>query len=244
MKKTASFLLLLAGLAWFAACKKDTATDFQQWDDDALAAAIAGDRDKEATDPGGLPASVMVSLATEDFDTYMESAALATGKGYEIILANDEQVYFNLSGERLRNRPLRAMGRCGALGGESIPVDQLRPAIVDYITANYPDAQILRAKRRGDSVVVLLSGQIIVVFSPDGIFEAADQHWHDCRPCQPADQINLPATIITQIETLFPGAEIKRICRRGDRIVVGVLAADGRHILVFDHEGNLLFTQP
>lgn len=244
MKKSLAFLLLAAGLFGWTACQKDAVTDFQQLNDEALAQAIATDRDKETVNPNDLPEAIVRSLADEDFDTYVESAAFAREKGYEITFATDEQAYFNLAGERLRHRPLRDHGRCGLLGGEPIAPADLRPAILDYIAANYPDAEILRAKQRGDKVIVLLSGHILLVFSPDGVFEANDLQWHDCRPCADPGQVNLPDDVLALIEAEFPGAEIKRVCRRGDRIVIGVLAADGRHILVFDSDWNFLFSQP
>lgn len=243
MKKLLAFLLLAAGLAW-AACNKDAVADYQQLDDETLARAIAADGAKETVNPNDLPAAILRSLADEDFDTYVESAAFAREKGYEITFATDEQAYFNLAGERLRHRPLRDHGRCGALGGEPIAPADLRPAILDYIAAHYPGAEILRAKHRGDHVIVLLSGHILLVFSPDGVFEANDQQWHDCRACADPSQVSLPDDVVALIETEFPGAEIKRVCRRGDRIVIGVLAADGRHILVFDSDWNFLFSQP
>lgn len=244
MKKLLAFSLLSGVLLWVAACKKDNPVDYQDLDDQGLAIAIADDRDKETLTPNELPAAVVASIAEEDFDTYVESAAFAREKGYEITFATDEQAYFNLEGRRLRHLPLRTQGRCGLLGGQAIPLNELRPGIVEYIEEHYPDAEILRAKRRGASVVVLLSDHTLVVFTSAGVFEADAVQWHDCRPCQPADQVNIPADVTALIEAQFPGAEIKRVCRRGDRIVIGVLGADGRHILVFDSAWNFLFSQP
>ncbi len=154
-------------------------------------------------------------------------------------------MYFNLNRRALAHRLNDRTGPCGRLmGGRPIPVDSLRPAIVQYIGEHYPDADILRAKRQGDRVIVLISGHIILVFTQNGVFEIDGVHWVDCRPCAPGDAVNLPPAVTAHIETLFPGAAIKRVCRRGDRIVIGVLAADGRHILVFDKDWNFLFTIP
>ena len=243
MKKIAFFgLSLMLGIA---ACKKEAVTDFQQLEDEALATAIADDRGKQEIDPSTLPAEVLNYLDENHFDTYVDAAYFAEGKGYDIQLATEEHAYFNLSRRALVHRLNERLGPCGRLmGGRPIPVDSLRPAIVQYIETHYPDAQILRAKRQGPRVIVLLSGQTLLVFSADGVFEVDGQHWIDCRACS-ADGIDqIPATVLDQIQTRVSGAEIKRLCRRGDRIVIGLTANGQRHILVYDNNWNFLFAIP
>lgn len=245
MKKFAFYLLggLLA--IWLFACKKDAAIDYQQLDDEALAESIAADRGKQETNPTTLPAEIIGYVSENNFDSYIDAAYFVEGKGYDVLLATDEHVYFNLARRALRHRLNDLVGPCGRLmGGVLIPVDSLRPAIVQYIQTHYPDAQILRAKRQGDRVIVLISGHRILVFSAGGVFEIDGQHWIDCRPCAPGGAVDLPAGVTTLIQTEFPGAEVKRVCRRGDRIVIGVLADNQRHILVFDKDWNFLFTIP
>lgn len=240
-------LYLFAGLfaLGLAACKKDAAADFQQLDDEALVSAIADDRAKQETDPSALPASMVEYLDQNHFDSYVDAAYFAGGKGYEVVLASEERVFFNLARRVLNHRLNDRLGPCGRLlGGRLIPVSELRPAIVDYISANYPGATILRAKKQGDRTIVLLRGHIILVFSAAGVLELDGQHWIDCRPCAPADQVNIPANVTAMIENRIPGGEIKRVCRRGDRIVIGVLGDDHRHILVFDNNWNFLFHLP
>ena len=239
--------ILLAGLLalGLAACKKDAVIDYQQLDDEALVTVIADDRDKQETDPSTLPADIIDYVGLNHFDTYIDAAYFAEGKGYDLVFASEEHAFFNLERRALRHRLNDRMGPCARfLGGVMIPVDSLRPAIVQYIETNYPDAEILRAKKKGDRVIVMLSGHVLLVFTENGVFEIDAQHWIDCRPCAPASQVDIPADVLALIETTVPGAEIKRVCRRGDRIVVGVIAADGRHILVFDNNWNFLFTTP
>lgn len=245
MKKLAFYLLGGALSVWLAACQKDSATDYQLLDDDALATAIADDRGKQEVDPSTLPAEILQFAEEAYFETYIDAAYFAEGKGYEIAFANDEYAYFNLNRRALEHRRNDHMGPCGRLlGGRPIPVDSLRPAILTYIETNYPDNDILRAKRKGDRIIVLLSDHLILVFTENGVIEISAQHWLDCRPCAPAGMVDIPANVVTQIETRVPGAEIKRVCRRGDRIVIGVIAPDGRHILVFDNDWNFLFMVP
>ncbi len=245
MKNLAFYLLGGALAIWLTACNKDSATDFQQLDDEALATAIADDRSKTEIDPAALPAEVLNYLSENFFETYVEAAYFADGKGYEVTLATEDRTFFNLRHRILRHRLNDRPGPCGRLlGGDPIPVDSLRPAILDYIATHYPDATILRAKIKGGRVIVLLSGHVILVFTPDGVFELDSQHWVDCRPCVSATQVDIPAAVLAQIEAQFPDGEIKRVCRRGDRIVIGLTAPDGRHILVYDKDWNFLYMVP
>ncbi|MCB9317420.1 MAG: PepSY-like domain-containing protein [Lewinellaceae bacterium] len=245
MKKRISYLLggLLAIL--LVGCAKDAITDFQQLDDEALATAIVDDRGKQEIDPSTLPAEILKYLEESYFETYIETAYFAVGKGYEVDLASDDRTFFNLNRRVLAHRLNDRLGPCGRLlGGTPIPVGDLRPEIVNYISTNYPDAQILRAKQKGGRVIVLISGHIILVFTPDGVHEISAQQWFDCRPCVPADVVDLPADVQALIDLRLPNAEVKRICRRGDRIVIGLIDGDGRHILVFDKDWNFLFAIP
>jgi hypothetical protein len=241
MKKILALSAL--SLLWLSACQKDNPVDFQQLDDESLAISIADDRNKEDLNPETLPTSVLSNLAENDFDTYIEKANFVRNKGYEILMANDDQAYFNLNGRRLVHRPLRLLGRCGALGGEPIRIDQLRPAITDYIATNYPDNTILRAMRRGDKVIVLLNDYQLIVFSADGVHEVDARHWFDCLSCVDGSTVDLPQHVQDMINNRLPGADIQRVCRRGDRIVIGLTNDGGRKILVFDRDWNFLFAQ-
>lgn len=243
MKKLVFFFLAGAFTLWVAACKKDGAVDFQQLDDEALVTAIADDRGRQETDPSTLPAEIQDYVSLNHFDTYIDAAYFAGGKGYEVTLATEERVFFNLSRRVLFHRLNDRIGLCGRLmGGRVIPVGELRPAIVDYVAEHYPGAQILRAKRQGDRVIVLLNGHVLLVFSEAGVFEIDGIHWIDCRSCAPGNVADIPINVEAMIENRIPGGEVKRVCRRGDRIVLGVLGSDGRHILVFDNNWNFLFT--
>ena len=245
MKKLAFFLLGGMMTLWLAACQKDSATDFQLLDDEALAQVIADDQAKQEINPSTLPPEVLDYVAEQYFETYIDAAYFAEGKGYDVQFATEEHAYFNLDRRPLDHRLNDRLGPCGRLmGGRLIPLDQLRPAIVNYVETHYPDAQIRRAKKKGDRIIVLLSGHIILVFSEDGVFEVNAQHWHDCRPCLPANGVDIPTDVVDLIEAEIPGAEIKRVCRRSGRIVVGVIDGDGRHIVVFDKDWNFLFIAP
>ncbi len=216
MKKLAFYLIGGALSIWLAACQKDALTDFQQMDDEALATAIADDRNKQEIDPSTLPVEILDYLAESYFETYIDAAYFAEGKGYEVRLATEDRTFFRLNRSVLRHHHNDHIGPCGRLlGGMPIPVDSLRPAIIDYVSTHYPDATILRAKKKGGRVLVLLSNHLILVFTEDGVFEVDGQHSVDCRPCAPASGVDIPADVIAQIEIRFPDGEIKRVCRRG-----------------------------
>ena len=245
MKKLAFYLIAGALSIWLVACTKDSVTDFQQLDDEALATAIADDVNRQEIDPSTLPAEMLRYLAETYFETYIDAAYFAEGKGYEVDLATEDRTFFNLNRRELRHGHNDHMGPCGRLlGGTPIHPDDLRPAILQYIATHYPDATILRAKKKGDRVLVLLSNHLVLVFTEDGVFEVDGQHWVDCHHCAAISDVHIPAAVKAQIEAHFPNGEIKRVCHRGDRIIIGVIAGDGRHILVYDKDWNFLFMIP
>ena len=233
---------LLALCLW--ACKKDNATtDYQALDDQALYVEISGSTDKQTATVEVLPEAALRQVSEAFFDTYIESVAFAPERGYEVTLASEDQVYFNLAGRRLERQITRLTGPCGPLGGDLIPLDRLRPAIVQYVREHYPGLTILRAKSRGERIVVQLSNQIILVFSAAGVVEVSDMLWYDCR-CVSASNMTFPPAVLTMLRTRFPEAKPQRVCRRGDRIVVGALTATGRLVIVFDANWNYLFSHP
>ncbi len=170
MKRLSSLLLLAVSLIWLNACTKDT--DYQTLDDDG---------GKQDFDPEQLPAEAISFLAQYYFETYYETVTFSRERGYEVRLATEERVYFNLQGRHLRFRGGPDSGPCGSIGGDIMRVSDLRPAVLDYIATNYPDAVIRAAKMRGDRQLVLLTDYIILVFSREGVFELASRQWFDCR---------------------------------------------------------------
>ncbi|MFN4080586.1 MAG: PepSY-like domain-containing protein [Saprospiraceae bacterium] len=230
----------------FLACNKDS----QGPDDETLAMEITADRNRKEISPMRLPEPARRSLNEDFFDTYPEVTYHSPGRGYECIMASGERVFFNEAGRILRVDMRRGgpgnppNGPCGQIAGEWVHPDSLSQTIKDYVATNYPDAQILRAKKRGDKYIVLLSGHLVLVFNADGSFGGAAQIWHDCRPCIDPGVAQLPAAVIDYVAANYPNAEIKRVCRRGDRIVIGLLSASGRVLLVYDKDWNLLFSIP
>ena len=140
------FFFLLVCFAMASCNKEETITD------DSLIEEIASSSSKVNIEPDALPAQTQQLIEDEYFETYVETVARVDSKGYEITLGNEDVMYCNTNGDELRGRdrshgPHRP-GPCGH--GQLVNPDDLPDAIVDYITDNYPGADILRAKLKGD----------------------------------------------------------------------------------------------
>ena len=107
---------------------------------------------------------------------------------------------------------------------------------------------MVRAKTRGTLTLVLLKDQTILVFGANGNFEIQDSMWFDCR-CRGLSptSVPVPAAVEEQISKKF-NARVRRVCNRGDRIIVGAVAATGaatntltRLVFIYDSDWNLLF---
>lgn len=222
--------------------------DYQTLPDNQLAVEIAQSQDKQTVEPGNVPIPAMRALMLDYFDTYLESAAIAPDRGYELISGLEDQLYFNLSGRKLNNTLTRIKGACGDLRNTFLPLKNLRPAIIEYIQKNHDTSAVVRAKTRGALTLVLLKNQTILVFGANGNFETQDSIWFDCR-CRGVSSTNMtvPPLIEEQISKKF-NARVRRVCHRGDRIVVGALTSNStttntltRLVLIYDSDWNLLF---
>jgi len=127
--------------------------------------------------------------------------------------------------------------------GEAIAIEDLPASITEYIIANYPDAEIKRAKLVEDTYIVKLSGHILVKFDSRGIFleEATFVHGR----CDGGEKIaieDLPISITDYIAANYVDAETKKakINKEGN-YVVGLVIGEERVIVVFDADGNFLY---
>lgn len=91
-----------------------------------------------------------------------------------VVLSNHVVVVFDADGNFIEEIVLTGHpGGHGDHGDHGTPVDtdSLSSVITDYISANYPDAEILHAGINADgNTVVVLSGHIALVFDADGNF--------------------------------------------------------------------------
>lgn len=212
--------------------------------DEMLIAEIEQAQNKVDVQPEALPENLQEQVELEHFDSYIETAAHVPGKGYEVVLGNEDQIYFRENGLQLRGGPLgpHRPGPCGR--GVLVPVSELPDAITTYVTANYPDAEISRAKQFPRGYVLLISGRRILIFNNDLEFVTETRAFHFCDLVgHPIDIANLPEAVTTYITTNYPDGEIIKAFLVRGRIVVGILTPDGRKILVFDAQGNFLFAR-
>ncbi|MCF8236952.1 MAG: PepSY-like domain-containing protein [Saprospiraceae bacterium] len=243
MKK---ILFFLSGLLFFAAvsCNKESIVD-----DEALVEQIATSTDKEAISATALPIETQEELDFTNFDSYIESVNYVSNAGYEVVMGDEETIYFSEAGRRLHSaRRLFLSNKFGPCGGKGtwIQKDDLSPEILDYIATHYPDAEVKAGKEKNDVILVLLDSKLILVFDLDGTFLKETVGFHHCpRFCQFLPVTDLPMVITDYLSINYPDAEVKAVCRKLDKfIVVGLLTPDGRRIVVFDTDGNFLFTRP
>lgn len=187
-----------------------------------------------------LPENITTVLNDDYFGTYIEEALLADGLGYQINLSNETEVFFDKNGEGLneKNDKKRKKGGKGCDKGEKIDIENLPAGIATYISDNYPDVTIERAKiNHDDKYMVKVTGDLILVFDAEGNFieehEFMDNHGHDNK----VEITDLPTAITDYITANYSDATIKVAFLKGDKYLVGLTTDSGRTMLVFDSEG-------
>ena len=242
--------ILVLGLT---ACEKDEPAD-----DLALIQEIAFAADRTDISPAELPAEAQYILEEQFFETYPETVYAVAGRGYCAELGNDEVLYFNqrgalleFVGEHDRRGPFgqrHPHGPCHHLFrrfGHIVPVDSLPPAIQTYVTDNYPDSEIVRAKVRDETVYIMVDRHTVLTFDLEGNFLEEVSPLASCnRPCRELGEDEAATAVEDYIAANFPDAEVKRTCRRIATIHVLLLTDEGRIILVFDSTGTFLFQRP
>jgi hypothetical protein len=237
MKKLMYVFAPVLMMVLFVQCKKDDIAIGDQ-----LIADIQTATDKVNIEPEDLPTAAQLVIEEQYFDTYVETVAYAPGKGYEVLLGSEDALYFREDGYELRGT-LRGPHRPGPCGrGIPVSVEDLPDAIVAYVTNNYPDKEILRAKQFPKGYVLLIGGGGLLIFNNAYDFVIATRVFHFCDQVgHPIDIANLSDAITDYITDNYPGAEIAKAYVVRGRIVVGLSTPDGRKIVVFDMDGNFLF---
>lgn len=235
-------LTISCSLLAIAGCKKDEVSA-----DDALVQEIAFAPQKIVIEPTNLPTTMLEYIDENHFETYIETAYMVPDLGYEAILGDESLVYCDRHGRVLH--PMRDHFRRGPCGfGKAIGVDQLPANVLSFVDENYPGATILRAKQmnNGNYIIKIDEPRLILLFSADGTFIEATVLFYHCRPLGvPMDVTNLPEAITQYIEENYPSSEILVAFHKTNGMyVLGVMTTDGRKIMAFDADGNLLFVRP
>ena len=245
MRKIIGLSLAVLVTALFYSCNKDTLTD------SVLIQQIATSSEKVSVAPEALPQEIQDHIDDNYFETWIESAVKVDGKGFEVTLGYDDEIYFNKNNDRLLDDTRNRRGICGHLDElRPIRVDALDPVITNYIATEFPNATIHKAKAfRGHILVAVTTPavdfRIILVFTQDGQFKGAFNLWRHCSDAgSDVDVSDIRQEIQTYIQTNYPGAEVLRAVAWRNKVIVGIFYNGHRVILVFDNEGNFLFSRP
>jgi hypothetical protein len=232
MKKLSIFFLVTV---FFASCELIDSIGGESAIDDIVNAS------KTNVDFEVLPTNAQTELNENYFETFVEEAGLAEGLGYEVLLSNGENLYFDLDGELLK--PERKRGKKGKGDCNSIDSTELLQSIKDYVTENYPDASIKRAKEDQDgNFIVGLTGHVFLLFDSEGAFVEIHEFAH--RKGDRGEKIeieDLSTTITDYISANYTDATIKVAFLKDDQYKVGIINSEDKRVLViFDSEGNFV----
>lgn len=247
------FLSLLA--LCLLGCEKENDID-NELSQEAFIEALATDPNATEIEYSALPPDITETVETQHFETFAETVEHVPGRGYIIYLASGETLYSREDGQFLEfNAEFRPGGAFGEHPhgrcfrrlrrfGRHLPPAELSETITDYITENYPDQEIRGAKAKGDSTLVGLTGATVLLFGETDEFIKewnVLEHCSDrCGEVRPAVQ-----TIIEDyISENFPAVEVKRVCRRANRIFVLAKRGDSRLILIFGPNGTFIGRRP
>ena len=235
---------LISYIAAFMISFMMACNDPQANPDAILILEIESSVSKINVEPADLPEPIRIALEQDYFETYIESASYVADLGYEVILGSQDHVYFRKDGIEILDlvTDLRPSSRRPCGHGRPIGPDALPTNISDFISDVYPDAQVLRAKHKGNVILVLISGRRLLVFDDLGNFTHETSVFYFCAQTgRPVLLGNLPDTIRTYLAEHCPDGELRKAWSVRERIVVGMLTPDGRKILVFDQAGSFLF---
>lgn len=167
------FGLLLAGLVSFYACEQESLL----LQSDELIEQIAASAQKTDV-TGALPAGIVSYLETNYAPLSVENAWKVRNMGYEVMMENNSFLYFNQNQECLGGGggpggfggPHPPHPR-GCMRGDTIDVALLPAAILDHVTANYPDETIAVAVQKlSGKYAIELSDGTMMIFDEEGVF--------------------------------------------------------------------------
>ncbi|NUQ23633.1 MAG: PepSY-like domain-containing protein [Saprospiraceae bacterium] len=242
-------MLVMLSLALLAACNSN---DQSAITDDELIMSIAGADDLQAVDVAELPVAITDFTTEQFFDSFIEEANLAVGRGYELLLGSGDLLYFTTESRPLFIRRWQELSRLRVWNlpcvrpfaqlGQVVRPAQLPATIGEYVGANYPNYEILRAKLINGEYYVGISRGIVLKFDSAGNFIEEVSPFQETRcACQPVNYDALPAAVVEYLNANFPEADFARACARENRLLVLLTNENGRIILVFGRDGVFLF---
>lgn len=251
MRLTLSNILLVAGLLTTFSCAKDNHGPATLTDEE-LIMQIAASNHQVALEEEDLPVEIRTFNEAQLFETYVEDAFRVNGLGYEMTYGSGDVVYFTLDGRpllptrwndltRVRHwslpcaRPLARMA-------DLVRPNQLPQAIQDYVAANYPLYEMLRAKVVDNEYYVGLNRGVVLKFDAAGNFieEVSPLELTRCA-CNPLERDELPQVVVDFIQSHLPDATFGRACARDSRLIVWLVNDGHRVILIFTRQGVFVF---
>jgi len=243
-----SFLVIVAllCLGLLSACQKDFLSTA-----DALIEQIANSSEKTSIEVADLPTAINAHIDDTYFESFVETAFRVTNLGYEINMDDGNSLYFDKDSKPLRHKKGAKFGHrpCGDKphhdkDSELLDLADLPETIATYISENYPDAEIKRAKLRHDQYWVGLTGHIILVFDEDGNFvEEAEFPHGGCHGApQEIDASELPESISTYLSDNYSDLAITAAFTKndGNRYIVKLGEGNDTIVVIFDADGNVL----
>ncbi|MEZ4885750.1 MAG: PepSY-like domain-containing protein [Chitinophagales bacterium] len=234
MKNIIFFVLSIVCVGFMTSCDKEEVLSAT----DETVEQIIVSSNKTTLEDADIPIEITNYVAAKFPNNWIEQARLASGLGYEVWLDDYSEVFFSTDGEFLREgAPRGKHGRRGNFG-ELIALEDLPTTITDYVTANYSDATIERARLGDRGYLVGLDTGVSLLFDTEGNFEGE-------RTCGGGDGDrghnvaieDLPSAITDYIAANYPDTAIERAKTYPDGYKVKL--EDGTK-LAFDTEGNLL----
>jgi hypothetical protein len=233
MKKLSLFALVLT--VTFASCGK--------LDMDLIDNIVSATKTTISADE--LPDNTIATLDNDYFDTYIDEALMANGLGYQVNLSNGLEIFFDKDGESLNcegKRKGKKKGKKKEKGynkGEKIDTADLSNAVKTYISTNYPDVTIERAKiNHNNQFMVKVSGDLILVFDADGNFikeyEFVNRHGFDGSQI---DITTLPTLVTDYVTGNYTNATVKVAFLKEGKYFVGLTTDTGKKMVIFDSEG-------
>jgi hypothetical protein len=264
MKRFKFYLLTVFSLCViFSSCT----SEFDYSEDETLIEEIQTSTQKTSVSVESLPNGITSELDECYFETYIDEVLKVQNKGYEIKLGDGEYVYYNMEQymlqSRMRHRECgdteraeiqnhkRKMFQFGnrkengesnqPSHGDTITATDLPENVTNYISTNYPDEQIVRAKIAEDFYIVKLTSPNVLKFDMDGNYVDKVLFIHNYCQGTSITFENIPVVISEYISTNYPTSVIKEAMQHVEKYEIRLIDGENRILLMFDIEGNFLF---
>ncbi len=232
-------LFVIATLGLALSCEENVAEPANEASGTSMLGDSTMTADWQQVAVSDLPQSI-TDFITENYPDEEIIEAWLTDEGeYVVVLDDDLYLIFDNDGSFVEEYDEKEHR------GDRDPIDisELPQSVLDYVTANHPDAEIKKAFSNEDGeYIVKLNNRWVVIFDADGNFieefEKERRNGRDYDDWTEVDAASLPQAILDYISANYPDSEI----------VIAGINADGEYgvvldsevILIFDSEGNFL----